>query len=109
MDRKKLLTIDVTPESNPFFEDLPSFTQAKHHLTLTRCHNTPRTKEPVSGTQDRIKHRLVEQRITHPLGHNHVYFFNPIRKLDILYLPAYDTVCAVLDILEGEECEGTLT
>ncbi len=88
--RRDALTVHIAPEADALLEELSSLAQSEHHLSLAGGHDATRAEEAIACVEHRVQHRLVQQSVAHPLGHNDVDLVVAFGQLDVFHLPADD-------------------
>jgi hypothetical protein len=83
--------VDILPKPNPLLDDPFGVAQREHHPRLGRSHDaTVWFQEAISGMKDRIEHRLVQKRVPHPLGNDHIDLRVFRWELNRFYLPSHN-------------------
>ena len=93
LDGPHIKAVYIVPKVDSFSFDSRIFHAAQVHDSLVWEDDSTGPPEPfVSCIEDRVKHAFVEQKVAHPLGHNHVD--DRHRQVDFLDL-ASDTRDAI--------------
>ena len=104
LHRTHVEPVHVIPELYPVLLHLGSVHQRQQDRALARNHQPRRLHEALPRMEDTVEHALIQQEVTHPLGHNHINLFGDLDVFDLAFDDGDHVRVAVgLDVALGLE------